>query len=271
MTKANTDALKGQIQTQQAQTQVAETPQKRLDNILKKMAPEISRALPKHMDAERLARIALSTASSNPKLMEIATGSKEGQTSFLAGLMQLSQLGLEPNTGLGQAYLIPYGNKVQVQISYLGLIDLATRTGQYKSIYAHEVYANDEFSYAYGLNKDLIHVPADDPQGEPIGYYAVYHLQNGGYDFMYMTREKIMKHKSKFSKAANVWQTNFDAMAKKTVLKQVLKYAPKSIEFAKVVNADETVKEEIKEDMSEVIDVTDYSVLEDNEKQQDNK
>lgn len=266
MATANTDALKGQLTQPKQATPAQATPQKRLDNILKKMAPEIQRALPKHMDADRLARIALSTASSNPKLMEIATGTKEGQTSFIAALMQATQLGVEPNTGLGQAYLIPYGKQVQFQLSYKGLIDLATRTGQYKAIYAHEVYENDEFHFQYGLNKDLHHVPASNPSGEPMGYYAVYHLKNGGYDFIYWTKERVDKHAKQFSQAVqkgwtSPWETNFDAMAKKTVLKQVLKYAPKSIEFAKVVEADETIKTEIKADMSEVIDSTDYTII----------
>lgn len=235
-------------------------PKTTLNNLLTRMAPEIQRALPKHMDADRIARIAMTAVSTNPKLLEC------DQTSFIAALMQSAQLGLEPNTGLGLAYLVPFGGKISLQVGYRGLIDLATRSGQYKAIYAHEVYANDEFKYSYGLHKDLVHVPSQMPEGEPIGYYAVYHLKNGGYDFVYWTREKIDLHAKKFSQAvqkgwSSPWKTNFDSMAKKTVLKEVLKYAPKSIELQKVVEADETIKTEIHEDMSQVIDVTDYSVL----------
>lgn len=236
------------------------SPEQSLNSLMKRMGPEIQRALPKHMDADRMARIALTAVRTTPKLLEC------DQMSFLAAVMQSSQLGLEPNTGLGQAYLIPYGKQVQFQISYKGLIELATRSGQYKGIYAHEVYANDEFSYAYGLHKDLKHIPSQNPQGEPIGYYAVYHLKNGGYDFVYWTRERIDKHAKQFSMAVqkgwtSPWKTNYDSMAKKTVLKEVLKYAPKSIEMTNVVAADETIKNEIHEDMSQVIDVTDYSVV----------
>lgn len=212
------------------------------------------------MDADRIARIALTAVRTTPKLLEC------DQTSFLAAIMQSAQLGVEPNTGLGQAYLIPYGKNVQFQLGYKGLIDLAVRSGQYKAIYAHEVYVNDEFEYQYGLTKDLIHKPASSPEGEAIGYYAVYHLQNGGYDFVYWTKERIDKHAQKFSQAVqkgwtSPWKTNYDAMAKKTVLKEVLKYAPKSIELQKVVEADETIKNEINEDMSNVIDVTDYTEI----------
>ena len=260
---ATTNELKAKAQGQ-VQKQVS--PESSLNALLKKMGPEIQRALPKHMDADRIARIALTAVRTTPKLLEC------DQISFVAALMQSAQLGVEPNTGLGQAYLIPYGKQVQFQLGYKGLIDLAVRSGQYKAIYAHEVYEEDEFSFAYGLHKDLVHVPSPNPDGEPIGYYAVYHLKNGGYDFVYWTRERIDKHAQKFSQAVqkgwtSPWKTNYDAMAKKTVLKEVMKYAPKSIELQKVVEADETIKREISDDMSNVIDVTDYSVV-DEEAQQ---
>lgn len=240
------------------------SPENTLNALLKRMGPEIQRALPKHMDADRIARIALTAVRTTPKLLEC------DQTSFLAAIMQSAQLGVEPNTGLGQAYLIPYGKQVQFQLGYKGLIDLAVRSGQYKAIYAHEVYENDEFEWQYGLTKDLIHKPATNPEGDPIGYYAVYHLQNGGYDFVYWTRERIDKHAHKFSQAVqkgwtSPWKTNYDAMAKKTVLKEVLKYAPKSIELQKSVEADSTIKNEFSNDMSEIIDITDYSVEEENQ------
>lgn len=236
------------------------SPEKTLNALLKRMGPEIQRALPKHMDADRIARIALTAVRTTPKLLEC------DQTSFLAAIMQSAQLGVEPNTGLGQAYLIPYGKNVQFQLGYKGLIDLAVRSAQYKAIYAHEVYPNDEFEFQYGLNKDLIHKPASNPEGEPIGYYAVYHLKNGGFDFVYWTKERIDQHAQKFSQAVqkgwtSPWKTNFDAMAKKTVLKEVLKYAPKSIELQKTIEADSTIKNEIAADMSDIIDVTDYTVV----------
>lgn len=82
-----------------------QNPKTQLNHLLKKMAPEIQRALPKHMDSDRMARIAMTAVSNTPKLLEC------DQMSFIAALMQASQLGVEPNTGLGQAYLIPYGGK----------------------------------------------------------------------------------------------------------------------------------------------------------------
>lgn len=261
---ATNESLKQQVVEKKNGVTKELTPKNQLNQLLKKMAPEIQRALPKHMDSDRMARIAMTAVSNTPKLLEC------DQMSFIAALMQASQLGVEPNTGLGQAYLIPYAGKVQFQLSYKGLIDLATRSGQYKAIYAHEVYKNDEFNYQYGLFKDIHHVPSQNPEGQPIGYYAVYHLKNGGYDFVYWTRERVDKHSKEFSQAVqkgwtSPWKTNYDAMAKKTVLKEVLKYSPKSIEINNVIASDETIKEEISDDMSTVIDVTDYSHVEERE------
>lgn len=252
-----------------AGTQVAEKP-KTVFDIIQSMEKEFKRALPDQVGVQRFVRVAITIVRTNPKLMAC-----EGM-SIVAALMQSAQLGLEPNTPLGQAYVIPYKNKrvingkdtyvdeAQFQIGYKGLITLALRTGEYKAIYAHEVYKNDSFEYTYGLDKNLHHVPADEPEGEPIKYYAVYHLKNGGYDFVVWSKTRIDHHSKKYSKAVqkgwtSPWATDYDGMAKKTVLKEVLKYAPKSIEFAQQLAADETVKREVADDMSEVIDVTDYT------------
>lgn len=179
--------------------------------------------------------------------------------SFIAAMMESAQLGLEPNTPLGQAYLIPYGSKVQFQIGYKGLLELAQRSGKIKTLYAHEVRENDEFDIDYGLEQKLIHKPLlKGSRGEVIGYYAVYHLDTGGHSFVFMTKQEILEHAMKFSKTFKMgpWQTDFDAMAKKTVIKQLLKYAPLSIEMQKAVSSDETVKSQISEDMSLVNDET---------------
>lgn len=219
-------------------------------DLIKRMEPEIKRALPKQISPERFSRIAITAVRNTPKLQAC------DPLSFIAALMQSAQLGLEPNTPLGQAYLIPYGREVQFQLGYQGMLTLAYRTGEYQSIYAMSVYANDEFEYEYGLNEKLVHKPAEDPQGDPIYYYAVYRLQNGGHGFVVMSRKQIEKHRDQYSPSArsshSPWNTDFDSMAKKTVLKQLLKYAPKSVEFAHQVAQDETIKTEIAEDMTEI-------------------
>lgn len=235
-----------------------------IKGLIVKMEGEIKKALPKTMTPERFTRITLSALSSQPKLQECT------QMSFLAAMMNAAQLGLEPNTPLGQAYLIPYRNKgvmeCSFQIGYQGLLDLCYRTGEYKDIYAYEVHENDEFEYELGLEPKLVHKPALTNRGPVIAYYAVYHTKNGGQNMIVASREDIQRHAEQYSKSyhssSSPWQTSFDAMAKKTVLKQLLKYAPKTTELASAMANDETIKSSIAEDMTLVQDETDYIDIE---------
>lgn len=199
------------------------------------MQNQIAKALPKVITPERFTRIALTALSSTPKLAEC------DRNSFLGGLMQAAQLGLEPNTPLGQAYLIPFNNRkkgiveCQFQIGYKGLIDLAYRSGEMASIYAHAVHEGDDFEYEYGLDQKLVHKPASTNRGKPVCYYAVWKLKTGGYGFGVMSVDDVAAHAQKYSQAysysSSPWKTEFDEMAKKTVLKAVLKYAPIKTEF----------------------------------------
>ena len=127
-------------------------------DLIKAMEPQIKRALPSTITVERFTRIALSALNTTPKLKECTP------MSFLSALMNAAQLGLEPNSPLGQAYLIPFKNKgvyeVQFQIGYKGLLDLAYRSPQLQTVQAHCVYENDTFSYELGLHPQLVHKPA---------------------------------------------------------------------------------------------------------------
>lgn len=249
--------LKDQLQAK-VNSEAVEKKPKTIMEWIKAMEPEIKRALPKHITTERITRIALTAVRMNPQL-----GSCE-PVSLMAAIMQSAQLGLEPNTPLGQAYIIPYGKEAQFQVGYKGLIELAHRANL-KNLYARTVYSNDEFEVNYGLHQDIKHKPTLGERGEAIGYYAVYHLQSGGYGFEFMSRREIEEHKKKYSKAASSkyspWVTDFDSMAKKTVIKRALKYAPISVEIVKGMAADETVKKEINEDMSIIPDVSEHNVF----------
>lgn len=218
------------------------------------MQPEIAKALPKVMTPERFTRIALSAVSNTPQLQNCTP------KSFLGAMMNAAQLGLEPNTPLGQAYLIPYKNKgtleCQFQIGYKGLIDLAYRGGDVKTIMAQTVYEGDEFEFEFGLNPKLIHKPAKENRGKAVWYYAVFKLVNGGEGFEVMSVQDVEEHAKKYSQAYkssfSPWKNNFDEMAKKTVIKKVLKYAPMKTYFAKAINEDETIKANISDDMSSI-------------------
>lgn len=240
------------IQNQVATTASGE--KKTMQSYIKTMEGEIKKALPSVITPERFTRMVLSALSTTPKLGACTP------KSFLGAMMSAAQLGLEPNTPLGQAYLIPYKNKgvdeVQFQIGYKGLIDLAYRSGEVALVQAHIVYENDTFECEFGLEPKLVHKPADSERGNPIKVYAMFKTKNGGYGFEVMSMDDVRKHAEKYSKAYNYgsspWQSNFEEMAKKTVLKKVLKYAPLKSDFVRGIVQDETVKTEISEDMYEV-------------------
>lgn len=238
---------------QNASNSLKSTKAQTLQNYIVSMKSGISAALPSVMTPERFTRIALSAVSGNPKLQQC------DPASFVAAMMNAAQLGLEPNTPLGQAYLIPYGNQCQFQIGYKGLIDLAWRSGEIADIQAETVYENDTWEYELGLNPKLRHVPADYNRGDPVRYYAVIRTKDGGTISAVMSIEDVRAHGKKFSKSYNngPWQTSFDEMAKKTVLKKALKYAPLKSDFVKGVSNDETVKQDICKDMTEIPDIID--------------
>ena len=227
---------------------------KSMQSYIKVMEPEIKKALPSVMTPERFTRMLLSAISVNPKLGQCTP------PSFLGAMMNAAQLGLEPNTPLGQAYILPYMNKgkleAQFQIGYKGLIDLAYRSGEVELVQAHVVYENDEFDCEYGLHPHLRHKPAEKDRGEAIKVYAMFKTRSGGYGFEVMSMDDIRQHAQKYSKAYGTgfspWKSYFEEMAKKTVLKRVLKYAPLKSDFVKAVVQDESVKTEISEDMYEV-------------------
>ncbi|MBM6731818.1 recombinase RecT [Megasphaera stantonii] len=236
------------------------SPKKHMMDLIKSMKPQIEAALPSVLTGERFTRMVLSAMSTTPKLIECTPNS------FLGAMMQAAQLGVEPNTPLGQAYLIPYKNKgtmeCQFQLGYKGLIDLAYRSGQVKDIQAHEVYENDEFEYELGLEAKLRHKPAMKDRGAVVAYYAVFHTKDGGYGFEVMSVDDIRNHAKKYSQSFNSsyspWSRNFDEMAKKTVLKKCLKYAPLKTEFVRAMNSDGTIKSTLAKDMVDVKDETDY-------------
>lgn len=210
---------------------------------IKKYEGQIAKALPSVITPERFTRIATTAVAMNPEL------GKCTPASFIGALMTAAQLGLEVNTPLGQAYLIPYNNyktgqkEAQFQIGYKGLIELAYRSGDIEQISAEEVYENDEFEFELGFDTSIKHKPALKGRGELIGVYALYKLKSGGKGVCYMSVEDINNFRKKYSKAkSSPWDTSFEAMAKKTCLKQVLKYAPLKSDFARAMtNEDVTM------------------------------
>jgi recombination protein RecT len=208
-----------------------------------KVKSQMALALPKHMTADRLARIATTEIRKVPAL------AKCNIESFMGAIMQCAQLGLEPGSALGHAYLLPFGNgkandglsNCQLIIGYRGMIDLARRSGQIISLAARAVHERDQFTYEYGLHEDLQHKPCEDGEpGKLTHVYAVARLKDGGVQFEVMSKLEVDKVKAQ-SKAGNngPWVSHYEEMAKKTVIRRLFKYLPVSIELQQAVTLDE--------------------------------
>lgn len=231
------------------------------DNVKKQMAL----AMPKHLTADRLMRIAMTEVRKTPAL------GKCNVQSFMGAIMQCAQLGIEPGAALGHAYLLPFGNgkasdglaNCQLIIGYRGMIDLARRSGQIISLTARAVYSNDVFSYSYGLDETMQHVPASGERGEFTHVYAVAKLKGGGIQFEVMSKADVLKVKAT-SKAGNngPWVSHFDEMAKKTAIRRLFKYLPVSIEVTQAVILDEKADAGIDQDNASAI-TGEFSVFED--------
>lgn len=201
-------------------------------DMLDKLKPQLQMALPKHVDVSRMIRICMTTLQRNPGLLACT------QESVLGCLFQCAQLGLEPDGLLGHAYLIPFKDNSSrttvctLIVGYKGLLKLARQSNEIQSISARVVYSKDEFEYEFGLEDKLRHVPTQEEDPGVLTYaYAIFRYKGGGYHFDVMSKIEIDAIRKR-SKTGNngPWVTDYDEMAKKTVLRRASKMAPASIE-----------------------------------------
>ena len=197
--------------------------------LLKSRERQITAALPKHITTDRLMRIALTEISRNEELKKCTA------ESLIRCVIQAAQLGLLPDSLTGEAYLIPFNNRrlnikeCQFIVGYRGLMKLAYQSGQIINIFAREFYEKDHIDIVYGLNPKLDHIPCLDDTGSVKGYYAVAKFKNGTGDFFVMAKKQMAAYGAKLiSFGKGPWQTHFDEMAKKTVIRKLLKYLPRS-------------------------------------------
>lgn len=244
-------------------------PHQTIEDMIRKSTEQLKMALPEHMKAERIVRIALTSLRLNPKLYDC------DPKSFLAALFQSASLGLEPNLN-GEAWLIPYNTKkgmvVQFQIGAYGLLKLFWNHQNAVSLQVEKVHTNDAFEYDLGACTVKHQPPVfGKERGEVIGYYASARLSNGGHLLKVLSKEDAVIFAKKHSKCWDKkeekfmdftpWRDHFDAMAMKTVLKQLMKLLPKSIEIQRALSLDETVKTKIDVDMSAIPDETEYKEI----------
>ena len=230
------------------------TAKQKVDTIrafLEKSKPQIAMVLPRHMNADRLARIAMTSILRNPRLLECSP------QSLVGAVIQCSQLGLEPDDIRGEAYLVPFRNNkkgtidVQLIAGFKGLMDLARRSGKITAIYAEVVHVKDTLSYRLGTDQYLHHIKSDDENpGGVVKVYALARFPNNQCQFVVLSMADVEKSKQR-SKAqeSGPWVTDFEAMAKKTALRQLCKYLPSSVELATAVALDERAEAGIPQDL----------------------
>ena len=245
---AGTDKARARtVAVAQQQSQAPEQAgQPTLQQLIEQLTPQIERALPKSMTAERFTRIVLTTVRTTPKLLQCTPQSVLGAT------MLAAQHGLEPGP-LGLAYIIPrYSNKTksleaQFQIGYRGYLELARRSGQVAMIDAEVVYEHDEFEFEKGLAPKLRHVPRQQgDRGAAVAVWAAATFVNGGSAFKVLSVEDVEKYRKRSQTPDNgPWKTDWEPMAMKTALRRLSTFLPLSAEAQMVALADEGIVREL--------------------------
>lgn len=236
------------------QTSVTKSPPT-LKQMLLAARPKIGELLPKHMDPNRIVRGALLAASRDQNLLKCEP------LSVIEAVMQAAQLGLEINSALGSAYLVPFfdkrisGYRCQLIPGYRGLVDLARRSGAAMMVEARVVYKGEQFAVEYGTDPKIVHAPRFDAQRTDdniVAVYAVATMSHGqaipgshmtvqeiSRQFEVMTFQEIVAIRSRSkSGGAGPWVTDFAEMAKKTVVKRLMKMLPLSPELANAIELD---------------------------------
>ena len=206
---------------------------------------KIEAVMPKHMTSERFLQLTVSAVNHEPKLLECDF------VTLMSCVMRCSALGLEPSAvdGLGRAYILPYRNgktgKMEATfiLGYKGMLELARRSGEVLKIEAHAVHAGDDFSFKFGLNPDLSHTPKSGGNKDNLTHvYMIAWLKNSPVPYFdVMTKDEVedIRRRSK-AKDSGAWVTDYEEMAKKTVLRRSFKYLPVSVEAQSAAATDET-------------------------------
>lgn len=215
---------------------VAANPRRDMRALIESNWSRMAAVLPRHMDPDRMLQLAISTMNKQPKLLNCTP------ESVLGCLMTASALGLEPNdvNGLGQCYLIPYGNTATFVAGYKGLYKLALNSGEIQSITVEAVYEGDEFEYRMGDDARITHVPdlnAEHSYDKLVCCYCITRFKNGGIQRTVMGKADIERRRN-VSKARNngPWKDWPDEMAKKTVIRAAAKTWPLSAEKSRAVD-----------------------------------
>lgn len=200
-----------------------------IEVLMTALAPQIAKAVPGHVTGVRMAQVIESVLERNPKLVHLRRVKE--------CIMQAAQLGLEPGV-LDHCYLIPRGAECTLMLGYEGMVELMWRSGLVVSIYTECVYEGEKFEVHGGSDAKIVHVP--DPKkrvrckkGEwdnVIAAYAVVKMQSGGTAHSVLYRGDIDHRRAKGAGGSKAWLGDFPAMAKKSALREVWKWVPKTAE-----------------------------------------
>lgn len=205
-----------------------------IQDILESNKTQLAMALPKHVTAERLIRVAVTSLRKTPALMKCDV------KSLISCIFQAAQLGIEVDSGLGHGYLVPFGQECTLIVGYKGFIDLARRSGQVSTIKAVVVRKGDHFWHEEGLHPKLEHRPKPGNQGEVEHVYAVCLLRDGSSQFEVMHVDDIERiRKGSRAGKSGPWVQHWEEMAKKTVIRRLFKMLPCSVELVRAVAVDE--------------------------------
>jgi len=260
-----------------ANIQKADTPVNALQRIMEANEKSIRQAIAGNMDPKRLMRIAVSAMNRNASLQNCS------MPSIINSVMLCGITGLEPNTPLQHAYLIPYGKECTFQPGYRGLMHMAHQSAGVSKFAPQLVYEGDVIEEEYGMDEKFRHIPKHESD-EWIGAYSFVRYQDGTFGWQYMPKHKILEVRDKFSKAwqnqgaKSPWGTSEDEMVIKTVIKRHIKRMNLSIEIATAARADDQADTDMKQEnflevefkqIAEQAEEADFNLQGSREKQED--
>lgn len=230
--------------------QMAQSQTRTFEGLLRAAMPRLEAVMPRTMNPERMFQLALACYKQDSKL-----GSCDPM-SILSCLLKCSTLGLEPSLvdERGRCFLIPRKGQATFLLGYQGMIELMRRSGEYRMLQVQAVHQGDYFAYEFGTNQFLTHRPCDEP-GPLTHVYLVAQLVSGEYYINVMTRSQVDERRRRSQAGASgPWSTDYEEMAKKTVVRASYKWLPSSVEVDRALEADGTTPPIPEEPVDETAD-----------------
>lgn len=206
---------------------------------------KIQQAIPDAKGRQRFQAAVIAAVANNPALQECQPAS------ILSAALLGESLGLSPSPQLGQYYMVPYGQKASFQLGYRGMLQLALRSGYYKRLNVLTVKEGELIRFdplTEDIELRICPDPAEREALEPVGYVAMFEYTNGFRKTIYWSKARMDAHRKRYSRSGSVWKDNYEAMAHKTMLRQLIsKWGVMSAEMQTALEA-----EPMEEPMQEV-------------------